>query len=138
MTLISIGDQVQDGTFQFHSRFHRAVNFKQGDRLVSAVDKTVGPGPLNIVLRDFNAGVSEIPLEISPGTVIFNGREYPFTSRHRYCSTLHCRTGPRFGRNLPIFGELLANTSHPKSLAFLIDDTRLQNRPGCAPRLWPR
>jgi hypothetical protein len=127
MTLISIGDQIQEGTYRFHSRFKRVVNFTQGDRLLAVVDETVGPGPLNIVLRDFDAGETRTLLDISPGRVIFEGREFPFAWRHRYCSTLDCRTGPRFQGNLPIFRELLAKTSHPKSLAFLLDDTRVQD-----------
>jgi hypothetical protein len=127
MTLVSIGDQVTEGTCRFHSRFKRVVNFTQGDRLVSIVDETIGPGPLNIVLRDFHAGETRTPLEISHGRVVFAGRKFPFTSRHRYCSTLDCRIGPRFHRNLPIFEELLVQTAHPQSLTFLLDDARVQN-----------
>jgi hypothetical protein len=50
--LLSVGDQVRPGTYRFHSRFNRAVNFKHEGRLVSVVDETIGPGPLNIVLGD--------------------------------------------------------------------------------------
>jgi hypothetical protein len=125
MTLVSIGDQVAEGTWRFHSRFKRAANFTQGDRLVSVVDETIGAGPLNIVLRDFAAGETQTPLNISPSRVVFDGRKFPFTSRHRYCSTLDCQTGSRFRDSLPLFAELLAKTSPPKSLAFLLDDTRL-------------
>jgi hypothetical protein len=48
--LLSIGDQVRPGTYRLHSRFSRAVNFERAGRLVSVVDETIGPGPLNIVL----------------------------------------------------------------------------------------
>ncbi len=125
MMLVSIGDQIAAGTCRFHSRFKRAVNFTQGDRLVSVVDKTIGPGPLNIVLRDFDAGESRTHLKISHGQVTFEGRKFPFASRHRYCSTLDCQISSRFRGNLPVFEELLAKTSPPKSLAFLLDDTRM-------------
>lgn len=127
MMLVSIGDQVEEGTYQFHSRFNRAVNFTQGDHLVSIVDEAIGDGPLNIVLRNFDAGQTQYPLAIFARKVVFEGREISFTSRHRYRSTLDCRPGPRFRDNLSIFGRLLATTSHPKSLAFLLDDRRTEN-----------
>jgi hypothetical protein len=127
MTLASIGDQVEEGTYQFHSRFNRAVNFTQGDGLVAVVDEEVGDGPLNIVLRDFDAGQTQNPLEVSADKVVFEGREFPFTPRHRYCSTLDGKLGPHFRDNLALFGELLATTSHRKSLAFLLDARRTEN-----------
>jgi hypothetical protein len=52
MMLLSIGDQVRPGTYRFHSRFARAVNFEHEGRLIAVVDEAIGPGPLNIVLRD--------------------------------------------------------------------------------------
>ncbi len=50
--LLSIGDQVKPGTYRLHSVFKRAVNFERRGRLVSVVDESIGPGPLNIVLRN--------------------------------------------------------------------------------------
>ena len=52
--LLSIGDQVKPGTYRLHSRFSRAINFERAGRLVSVVDETIGPGPLNIVLPSLN------------------------------------------------------------------------------------
>jgi len=52
VTLLSIGDQIEAGTYRFHSRFDRAVNFEHEGRLIAVVDEAIGPGPLNIVLRD--------------------------------------------------------------------------------------
>jgi hypothetical protein len=62
--LLSIGDQVGPGTYRFHSRFNRVVNFEDGGRLIAVVDEAVGPGPLNIVLRALPAGVP--PLQSDP------------------------------------------------------------------------
>ena len=129
MMLISIGDRVEEGLYRFHSRFNRAVNFTQGDHLVSVVAEEIGDGPWNIVIRDLNTGQTQKPLEISAGKVVFEDGEFPFADRHRYCSTLECETGasPRFSDNLSLFGELLRTMSHPKSLAFLLDDQRIRN-----------
>ncbi len=49
--LLSIGDQVKPGTYRLHSCFRRAINFEREGRLVSVVDESIGPGPVNIVIR---------------------------------------------------------------------------------------
>ena len=51
--LCSIGDQIEAGTYRFHSRFNRVVNFEDEGRLIAVVDEAIGPGPVNIVLRAF-------------------------------------------------------------------------------------
>ena len=129
MMLVSIGDQIEEGIYPFHSRFHRAVNFRQTDRLVSVVNEEIGDGPLNIVVNCLPAGQTRDPLEISDGTVVFEGHEYRFTQEQRYCSTLgHGIAGaPCFRHNLSVFGELLRTTSPPKSLSFLLNDQRTQS-----------
>jgi hypothetical protein len=129
MTLVSMGDQFEEGIYPFHSRFSRAVNFRHDDRLVSVVNEEIGDGPLNIVMRNLHAGQTQQPLEISDGKFVFEGREYRFTHQHRYCSTLKSEpaVSPRFRHNLSLFGELLKTTSHPKSLAFLLDGKRTEN-----------
>jgi len=114
---MTIGDLVEEGTYPFHSRFKRAVNFTDGRRLISVVDETIGDGPLNIVLPGFEPGTSHDPLQIRTGTVVFEGREYPVTSR--YSSVI-----PGKPRNLSRFD---ITTAPPKSLAFLIDETRERN-----------
>jgi hypothetical protein len=182
--LLSIGDQVKPGTYRFHSRFNRAVNFEHRGRLIAVVDEAIGPGPLNIVLRDpkltqagDRAGISpsilkglqpsaqgwiaspfpgdptlgkrprkapnperveshpclDSPLRVSPNTVLFAGRRYHFTARHRYASSLVCEIEDhrRFQRNLSALDDLLKEAAPPKSLAFLLDGKRRKNfRPG--------
>jgi hypothetical protein len=154
-SLLSVGDQIESGVFRFHSRFNRAVNFERHGRLVSVVDEQIGPGPLNIVLREgFSLSPSEgeragvrspfslqgsgahcalkvrgTPLKITASSVVFAAHRFPFTPRQRYHSTLdfdpgnlHC-----FHHNLSSFGELLTECAPSKSLAFLLDETRLKN-----------
>ena len=52
MTLLSIGDEVREGTYWLHSRFHRAINFTDGRRLVTLVTPDIGAGPVNIVFAN--------------------------------------------------------------------------------------
>jgi hypothetical protein len=73
--LLSIGDQVKPGTYRLHSRFSRAVNFEHAGRLVSVVDETIGPGPLNIVLRDLN--LAPAPPHAGPASPILKGLNNP-------------------------------------------------------------
>jgi hypothetical protein len=118
--LLSIGDQVRPGSYRLHSVFKRAINYERRDRLVSVVDETIGPGPLNIVLRDsgrasvpaspdFSGGRANQgsrgrspsrmagsakrppPLRVTARAVWFEGCRYPFASRHRYDSTIKLR-----------------------------------------------
>jgi len=111
---MTIGDLVEEGTYPFHSRFKRAVNFTDGRRLISVVDETIGDGPLNIVLPDFDAGNSHDPLQILPGSVVFESREFTVTAR--YSSVI-----PGKPRNWSLMDM---TTAPPKSLAFLLDKTR--------------
>ena len=129
MRLISIGDQVEEGLYRFHSRFNRAVNFTHGEHLVSVVAEEIGDGPRNIVMRDLDTGSTQNPLEIAADNVIFEDAKFPVAHRHRYCSSLKCETGtsPCFDDNLSLFSESLRTMSHPRSLAFLLDDQRIRN-----------
>ena len=69
------------------------------------------------------------PLKITTSSVVFAAHRFTFSLRQRYHSTfdfdpgnLHC-----FHHNLSIFGELLTECAPSKSLAFLLDETRLKN-----------
>lgn len=136
MMLISIGDQVEEGTYPFHSRFNRVVNFRYGNHLISVVNEEIGAGPLNIVVRDLDVGPTcsgAAPLKVGARTLVFQGRRFRFTDSHYYDSTVALDTWhPRlFHHNLSVFGEQLKAMSSPKSLTFLLDEERTRNfRPG--------
>ena len=66
MMLLSIGDQIRPGTYRFQSRFDRAVNFEHDGRLIAVVDESIGPGPLNIVLRGLKLAQSQSETEPVP------------------------------------------------------------------------
>ena len=74
-----------------------------------------------------------LPLQITPGTVLFAGRRYHFTARQRYNSTLDLQpcAPPRFQHNLCALGGFLQAAAPAKSLAFLLDaERRRQFRAG--------
>lgn len=136
MTLVSIGDQVREGTYPFHSRFHRAVNFRCEKQLVSVVDEEIGDGPLNIVIRDFDGQLTTrepAPLVITANTVMLGDNRFEFTDHDYYRSTVVLDGWePRlFHHNLSVLADELRTASSPKSLAFLLDEHRTANfRPG--------
>jgi hypothetical protein len=49
--MISYGNQLCSGKYKLHSKFNSAVNFISGDTFVFVVNESVGPGPLNIVIK---------------------------------------------------------------------------------------
>ena len=61
--------------------------------------------------------------------MVFAAQRIPFTPCQRYHSTLDFNPGNLhcFHHNLSIFGKLLTECAPPKSLAFLLDETRLKN-----------
>jgi hypothetical protein len=131
MKLLSIGDRVDPGRYEFHSRFNRVVNFTNGPYLVSVVDETIGPGPLNIVIEGLpsNEGHSvSSPLHIGPNAVEFENGRVSFTKRDYYHSAIPCIdwNRARFRHNLSLFGKLLVEISSPRSLAFLLDEARIE------------
>ena len=76
------------------------------------------------------AGPDQLPpLKITTSSVVFAAHRFPFSPRQRYHSPLDFGTGNLhcFHHNLSFFGELLTKCAPPKSLAFLLDETRLKN-----------
>ena len=63
MRILSIGDEVRNGTYQLHSCFRHAVNFTDGRRLITLVTPDVGAGPVNIVVGD----LTSFDRELVPG-----------------------------------------------------------------------
>jgi hypothetical protein len=166
MRILSIGDEVQNGTYQLHSRFRRAVNFTDGRRLVTLVTPDIGAGPANIVVRDLTpfGSTSNAPLnaplactrvespqprDSSPPllhhapqrgrredlrvdrySVVFANRRFLLSETQSYGSLLHIEKETSravFRKNLQIVENILVETSHPKSLAFLLDAKRERN-----------
>jgi len=128
MMLLSVGDKIQQGTYQIHSKFDRVVNFIKNGNLVSLVDKKIGGGPLNIVISGVN--FDEVhALEVKQEAVVLNQINLDFREDLYYRSDIDYRQWdfPRLRENLYIFEKLLIQLSHPMSLAFLLDESRIEN-----------
>lgn len=132
MELVSVGDRIEEGIYGVHSRFHRAVNFTDGIRLVSLVNEEIGAGPLNLAVRGLD--LSRISfLRIDQRSVLLDGRRLGIDPDRYYRSGIdlgYWRV-QAFWENLVHFGKFLVEVSPPKSLVVLLDERRIEHfRPG--------
>ena len=130
--MVTIGDKVSEGTYRVHSRFHRVVNFQRGSRLVSVVEPAVGAGPVNIVAEgiDFDAACE---LRVEPEGIVLDKVRFARAGGKVYRSGIDLVGADRAAlrRNLPALKETLLERSSHRSLAFLLDPSRLEGlRPG--------
>ena len=130
MKLLSVGDQIERGSYTVHSRFRRAVNFSNGRHLVFLVSQEIGAGPLNIVLagagsQEALACVSGVRAEENFLQLDEQHFELGFGDRYDSKLALRTRNTNCFAQNLEQFRRLLAETSPARSLAFLIAPERI-------------
>jgi hypothetical protein len=117
--VLSFGDRIGPGDYALHSRFSQAANFTQGGRLVSVVGPGVGGGPINIVMEGLD--FSRLGrLEISEDSFALDGAVFPKTP------TFDSRLPSGARLDLSRCRDLLLRKAHPKSLAFLLDESRRQ------------
>jgi hypothetical protein len=121
--VLSIGDKISPGQYQAHSRFSKAVNFKNGEEMIAVVNEEIGSGPINLVTRgvDFNAVQS---LQIDQNLLLIDGNEIRYESNIRYQSKLDFPEEPDPNTlfiNLQTFKDALIAHSPPKSLTILIE-----------------
>ncbi len=130
--LLSVGDRIEEGTYEVHSRFKRAVNFTGGHRLVSVVSESIGAGPVNIVVKGVDLRRIRA-LRVGQHTISVDGRRFEFGNSEVYDSSVPAAppATETFRANLEVLGGALVECASPKSLAFLLDGGRLANfRPG--------
>ena len=123
--VLSFGDRIGLGGYKLHSRFDQAVNFTRDGRLISVVGPGIGGGPINIVMEGLDfSGVSR--LDINEDSFSLDGAVFPkapiFDSRLPQNQAAPAKTR----RDMRRWRDLLLRKAHPKSLAFLLDETRCQ------------
>lgn len=128
MKLISIGKNIRDGSYTVHSRFDNAVNFTCGDDLVFLVNESIGAGPSSLVVNESDFSNLE-SLSIKNGIVSIGRYRYNLSDAPIYDPELEIGFDEydKFFENLCYFERLLLDYSHPKGLAFLLDEKRESN-----------
>lgn len=148
MRIISLGDRISppgqaNTQFKVHSRFDRVINFAPetpecGARMISLVAPEVGNGPGNIVLEDFDSLAQELPktrsfsLTIEDSVIRVSKLALPIENAARYKSKLALTplySGPDLlpllQFNVEFLGQYVVSHSPGKSLAVLLDSTRM-------------
>lgn len=135
MQVLSIGDWIVEGRYRIHSRFRRAVNFVDDREVVSLVTPDAGAGPINIVVDDLRtAGVRALTVgtRLTPGAsrprpvIWLDDRALDCSAARVYESGLdlvEVRRG--LHARLAILRQTLVRYAPPRSLAFLLDDSRV-------------
>lgn len=127
--LISIGDRVQPGTYELHSRFARAANYSCGQRMVSLVTQAIGPGPTRLVVSSPRVA-RPTALKITRHSVTLGARRISRARIPRYESRLsRAAVAPE---NLAALERTLTRYAPAQSLAYLLDDRRMPRAKGFA------
>jgi hypothetical protein len=120
--LVSYGNQLSSGKYKMHSKFTSAVNFISGDTFVFVVSESVGPGPLNIVIKGIVPMLVN-SLEIEDGCLYLNDTKLEFDTGKLYDPFIYLQEFDyyNFIRNLGFLENSVKKLSPPHSLAFVLD-----------------
>jgi hypothetical protein len=124
--LLSYGDLIAPGEYSVHSRFRRASNFLCGTNLVSIVDRTIGCGPLNIVMDGYESVVAE-RFVIRPDSIQIDDIQFVRDVTLWYDSTIEIPPTidpQKIQANLCSLKEIVKELAPSKSLSFLLDELK--------------
>lgn len=128
MSIVSRGDQIRPGRYQLHSRFSKAINFANGEWLLSLVSEEVGAGPVNLVMRKLLEAplLHDLQVDEDGRRLWMRGAAFDLSAVELYDSCLPpCVTQfDHWKQHLPLARQTLAAAAPPESLAFLLDDNR--------------
>ena len=115
------GDLIPYGTYIFHSRFRRAVNFTDGNVLVTLVTGELGPGPLNVVVDHLDPEPLGT-LAVNRDGIQVDGRSLctPETPRYRSGWAAQGWSRESLALRLPWFRARILDQAGENSLAFLL------------------
>jgi hypothetical protein len=124
LELLSIGDLVEPGTYDFLNGFRRVTNFTDGRRIVSLALPTIDAGPLTIVMRGFDPEAVKC-VRVERDAVFVDGVRVGFSDDDIYISSILLlrRDLREFRKNLALFGSFLLELAPEQSLVFLLDRT---------------
>ena len=126
--LISYGDKVFIGDYKVFSHFNRSIIFYDKDRLIFLVNREIGAGPLNIVVRNFHFKKTK-HLKITKHTIQIDDYQADKISIKQYVSTINFGklNHKKIDMRLKLIAKKLVLFYPPKSLGFLIDVNREEN-----------
>ena len=121
--LVSFGDRIPNGTFTIHSRFRRTINFHNNSILISIVNKDIGGGPLNIIVRGLDLQIIH-SLSIYNNILTINNMQLLINDIIKYSSKLSLKAVSisKLTDNLKFLQTSLLELCAEKSLVFLLDE----------------
>jgi len=122
---MTIGDMVEIGSYDLHSRFFGVANFVGDGRLVTLGTRALDDGPLNIVVHTLPEGLTR--LDVGNDTLVLHGRDVRSWKRGggtTYDSEItDFEPGDsavqRIKENSATLRDFLGQSGHPSSLRFL-------------------
>ena len=123
--ILSYGDFLKTGTYRLHSSFSKAVNYVNGNRLISLVSKETGNGPVNIVLKKVE-NINSKSIYIAVDFIEIGETKLFLNNAEKYNSGILISTIDidLFYKNLSITSEIVKKNAPEKSYAFLIENKR--------------
>lgn len=120
MKILGYGDRVPRGTFELHSAFENAINFRgRKGFIVSLVNRKTGNGPMNIVLKHLPPGARR--LRITKLNLYIDENCLEADPGKNYDSSVPVLPldPVLFKENLRILRDFLGASAPPKSMCFL-------------------
>ncbi len=121
MELIGFGDSIPVGTFDLHSAFDNALNFRGRSFMISLVNRKTGNGPFNVVLKQLPTHARR--LKTTKFYLYIDENRLSFDPGKAYDAALPLvSVDPRLlHENLAFLKNYLVKHASPKSLRFLFD-----------------
>lgn len=121
MELLGFGDSLPVGTFDLHSAFENALNFRGRAFMISLVNRKTGNGPFNVVLKQLPTHARR--LKTTKFYLYIDENRLAFDPGKAYDAALPLvRADPGLlHENLAFLKDFLARHARRKSLRFLFD-----------------
>ncbi len=121
--ILSLGDQVLNGTYARLSSFRHAVNFTDRHRVVTMAAESLEAGPATIVLRSFNPDALGATVRINDDILQIGTVPYILDGIPIYDSRLDLPQGqpPSLAFHLALLRRITIQHGAPESLAFLLN-----------------
>jgi len=128
MEILSFGDKIELGNYSVFSRFRNILNFVWDEKIISLGNILIQKGPTNIIVDHFD--FQEVnSLIIDDNFIFIDNKQQIIEKNIRYDSEIKfSETGfQNLQKHLGFLEEIILKESHPKSLAFLLDEKRERN-----------
>jgi hypothetical protein len=126
VTILSVGDQIQNGAYTLHSRFDSCLNFQNQEKLISCTYKLGWAGPIQIIIHGLDLDrIDRISIR-DRQMMINQDYDLPIADDVIFESSIELQdiAVERMEHNFSFVIAALLEFAHVKSLAFIFDRSR--------------